>query len=99
MSFEHRTRGESWEKTIAQLGPRTLEVVKALKAAPAGLTAWEIASQTGRLVHAVRPRLTELKKNRGLVRTIGKRFYEPTQRQEAVWVLQDPDKNQPELPM
>ena len=87
--FEAQTRRASYTAVLAGLAPRQAEVLEALVASPAGLTAWELADRVHRLVHAVRPRLTELKK-RGHVTTCGRRWYAPTARHEAVWQVVRP---------
>lgn len=80
-----RNREESWSKVRAQLGSRQTEVIGCLESRWAsGLSAWEISEITGRLVHAVRPRLTELRK-KGMIEAVGKRFCEKTDRNETVW--------------
>ena len=81
----------SWAQTKAELGPRQREVLALLQNEPGGLSAWQIADRTGRLVHAVRPRLTELA-GAGLVRQRGERWEERTGRSEAVWVATDPNQ-------
>lgn len=87
-----RAQIESWHKTISELGPRQHEVIDALVSAePTGLSAWELADRLNRFVHAVRPRLTELK-GMGLVYEWGERFCRYTDRHEAVWRIVQPDK-------
>ena len=56
-----------------------------LQCAVAGLSAWEISDVTKRLVHAVRPRLCELKAM-GLIREHGRRWEPRTERHEVVYV-------------
>lgn len=69
------------------MGPRQREVVDLLLRYPhGGLTAWEIAGLVGRYVHAVRPRLTELK-GLGVVHEAGETYHAETRRYEAVWKL------------
>lgn len=77
---------ESWDRTLNELGARQRQVIDVLSHHPQGLSAWQIAEITGRLVHAVRPRLTELQKA-GLVRAAGERLEAKTERREAVWVV------------
>jgi len=80
----------SWRQTLTELGPRQREVLDTLTAAyPRGMSAWQLADKLGRLVHAVRPRIVELRE-RGLVRAIGERFEPLTQRHEAVWTVIGP---------
>ncbi len=86
--FTLQTRRDSWDKIQGQLGVRQAAVFEQLRREPAGLTAWEIARRLDWPVYIVRPRLTELKTD-GHIRTIGKKFYEATQRLEAVWKLID----------
>lgn len=76
----------SWEQTCLTLGPRQLEVMECLAVNHPGLTAWELAARLGRMIHALRPRITELRK-KGLVIENGERWHEQTQRHEAVWVV------------
>jgi len=94
MSETLATRSESWDKVKEGLGARQGEVLAQLEGAPSGLTAWEIANKIHRLVHAVRPRLTEMRKL-GLIECVGKRYYKPTDRMEAIWQVKvskhDPD--------
>lgn len=83
------TRAESYFQTLPDLGDRQREVLAVLAAAPAGLTAWEVQARVlergeERLIHAIRPRLTELAKV-GVVEKCGRRWWEPTQRNEWVW--------------
>lgn len=74
-----------------ELGPRQREVVDVLTRSY-GLSAWEIADKTKRLVHAVRPRLTELR-GLGIVREAGERWEPRTQRHEAVWKVVGEDSD------
>lgn len=83
-----QTRNESWDRIQSVLSERQAEVYQLLRAAPAGLTAWQIAHKLDRPVYVVRPRLTELKKG-VFVHAIGKRFFDGTKRLEAVWKLID----------
>lgn len=72
---------------MRELGPRQREVVDELvRAYPRGLSAWELSARLKRLVHAVRPRLTELRKL-GIVREAGERWEPVTERHEALWVV------------
>lgn len=75
---------DSWHKTIDELGPRQREVINALM--ERRLSAWQLAHQCNRLVHAVRPRLTELKA-KGIIRDAGERYEPITERNETVWEL------------
>lgn len=77
---------KSFRQVLADLGPRQREVVAVLVRYSRGLSAWEIADITKRLVHAVRPRLTELRKL-GVVKESGERWEVRTQRHEAIWSL------------
>jgi predicted transcriptional regulator len=85
---------KSYAQTLIELGPRQQEVLALLDAFDqrGGLSAWEIADLTKRLVHAVRPRICELRKL-GLVREAGERWEPRTERHEAVWKVaaQDAD--------
>jgi len=69
---------------LQELGPRQREVIDLLVRYSHGLSAWEIADRAQRLVHAVRPRLTELREM-GLVREAGERWEQRTERNETVW--------------
>ena len=87
MSLPETTRRESWDKTRENLGPRQREVLERIRSAhDHGLTAWELSIHLGRMVHAVRPRLTELR-DRGLIRAIRKKYHPETDRTESVWVV------------
>lgn len=86
MSITHSTQAQSWEAIKNDLGPRQIEVLELLARHPEGMTSWEIAANTARLVHAVRPRLTELK-GLGIVAAIGTRYHRATERNEAVWII------------
>ena len=88
---------KSWHETLRELGPRQREVVDLLLRCSQGLSAWEIADRTKRLVHAVRPRLTELRAM-GMVREAGERWEPRTERHEAVWKL-TPFDNEGQLEM
>jgi predicted transcriptional regulator len=77
-----QTQIESWHKTLSELGPRQREVLNALLVHPR--SAWELSKECGRMVHAVRPRLTELKA-KGMIREAGERYEPITDRNEAVW--------------
>ena len=79
-------RSESFWLTMPELSPRQKEVLNLLVSHPDGLTAWEISQMTGHLVHCIRPRLTEFKKQ-GIAWAIGKRFFESTGRNEAIWAI------------
>jgi predicted transcriptional regulator len=83
---------KSFAQTLIELGPRQQEVLALLDAFDhrGGLSAWEIADLTKRLVHAVRPRLCELRK-RGLIREAGERWEPRTERHEAVWKVSQAD--------
>jgi predicted transcriptional regulator len=81
---------DSWNQTQTELGPRQREVLDALAGAePVGLSAWELSDRLRRLVHAVRPRLTELKLM-GRIYQSGERFCRITMRNEAVWRILKP---------
>lgn len=86
---------KSWNQTLQELGPRQREVVSFLSMY-GRMSAWQIAERAGRLVHAVRPRLTELK-GLGLLREAGERYETMTQRHEAMWELVKPGQGQLEL--
>lgn len=73
-----------------------MEVLSLLQKHPEGLSAWQIASMIRRFVHAVRPRITELKQL-GVVREIAERYEENTKRHEAVWGLVNEVDGQMEL--
>ncbi len=77
----------SYHQPLRELGPRQREVVDLLNRYYAkGLTAWELAGLTKRYVHAVRPRLTELR-DLGVVRESGETWHAETGRKETVWKL------------
>lgn len=78
----------SFEKTKPVIGKRQREVIEMLKIHPRGLSAWEIASFTDRMIHTVRPRISELRKL-GIVKQSGDRYEPETDRHEAVWVLNE----------
>lgn len=88
---------QSWYQTLHELGPRQREVIDLLCQYGRPMSAWEIADLTKRLVHAVRPRLTELK-GKGIVREAGARWEPRTQRHEAVWAVV-PDEEDGQLRM
>ena len=84
---------KSFSQTMQELGARQQEVLALLTNHHGGLSAWEIADKTRRLVHAVRPRLCELR-DRGLVQEAGIRWESRTERHETVWKIvpvDDPD--------
>lgn len=84
--FTFQTRKASWDIVRKELGRREGEVFDVIAKAGAGLTAWEIHHISGIMVHVVRPRLTKMRDD-GILRTVGKRFYKPTERMEAVWEI------------
>jgi hypothetical protein len=86
MSITAKTRRESFNKTKETLGARHREIYDLLADNPAGLSAWDIASITGRAVYVVRPRLTELC-SFGMVQVSGMKYHAGTDRNEAVWTL------------
>ena len=74
------TRRESWDKILTDLGEKQAAVVRVfMDSYPKDFTPWEIADLKGWLVHAVRPRMTELEKL-GVLEICGVRYYEPTDR-------------------
>lgn len=75
----------SWHKTLSELEPRQREVVAYLQIHKRA-SAWEMAANLKRFVHAVRPRLTELEKL-GVIRAAGARYEPTTDRKETVWEL------------
>lgn len=82
-------RNESYVQIVPKVGPRQLEILKLLADNPkTGATAWEIAEVSGRMIHTVRPRLTELC-IMGIIQESGSRWYEKTQRNETIWKLVD----------
>ena len=83
---------DSYHKTLSELGPRQHEVYVEISQSFRGLSAWELADKLGRLVHAVRPRIVELK-DKGVVRESGERWEPRTQRNEAIWVACRPEDN------
>jgi hypothetical protein len=85
MSIEQETRRESYaeiNKTSMSWGRI---ILNAIRTEGAG-SAWQIAQALGRPVYVVRPRLSELK-DEGLIKAVGKRWCENTQRREAIWDL------------
>lgn len=86
-SVTQETRRASYEQVIGELGTRQSEVLHAVQSHP-GITAWEIAAQIKRYVHAVRPRLTELRA-KGLVEAQGTKWHQETLRTEAMWFMRD----------
>lgn len=76
---------DSFRRTLLELGPRQREVVAYLQTHRRA-SAWEMAANLKRYVHAVRPRITELAKL-GLVRQAGEVWHGQTQRMEATWEL------------
>jgi len=80
-----RAQLKSWYQILRNLGPRQREIIDLL-AASRGLSAWELSDMTNHLVHAVRPRLTELRAL-GLIREAGERWEPRTQRHETVWIV------------
>ncbi len=78
-------QAKSWEQTVRELGPRQREVIDVLMHS-SGLSAWELSERLHRFVHAVRPRLTELKAM-GVVQVAGERWEPRTQRHETIWKL------------
>ena len=81
------TRRESWDKILTDLGEKQAAVVRVfMDSYPKDFTPWEIADLKGWLVHAVRPRMTELEKL-GVLEICGVRYYEPTDRNEHVYRL------------
>lgn len=87
MNLTHALRNESFEQIKPNLGPRHQEVLDALRKHPGGVTAWELSKITNRMIHTVRPRLTELR-DVGKAKVVGKRYHEETQRSEAVWAIE-----------
>lgn len=83
-----QTRRASYGQVLEELGERQAQVFAVVAALP-GITAWEIAAQIKRYVHAVRPRLTELR-DKGLIEEQGTKWRPETSRTEARWVLSDP---------
>lgn len=85
-----RQQIESLHQTLAELGPRQYEVIDELiKAEPHGMSAWELSEKIGRMIHALRPRITELK-GMGHIYQSGERFCRMTNRHEAVWRVMQP---------
>jgi len=78
------TQSESWDKTLAELGPRQREVLDAIRRHPSGASAWELSTELRRDVYTVRPRICELFKM-GVIREVGTRWEASTYRHETVW--------------
>jgi hypothetical protein len=87
---------DSYYKTLSELGSRQFDVLYRIKTHPEGISAWQISKLTGVFVHAVRPRIVELK-NMGLIRQSGQRWNQETNRHEAVWSIEQ--SGQQELPV
>lgn len=87
MSFD--TRRQSWDKILETLGEKQKAVMQVfMDNHPKDFTPWEIADLKGWLVHAVRPRMTELE-NLGVLEICGVRYYEPTDRNEHVYRMRE----------
>lgn len=80
-----QTRRESWENVSTELSKRQREVITLLESYGES-TAWELAEYSGRMIHALRPRLTELQA-RGVIEAVGKKMYPKTGKSEAIWRL------------
>lgn len=84
-TIPQQTKRESYEQSLATVGPRQKEVLDLLKQCPDGLSAWEMASILHRDVYTIRPRITELYQD-GWIRPWGTQFCQKTQRNETIWV-------------
>lgn len=89
MGITESTRRESYDKTLEHLGPKQKQVYDLIHSSRVGLTGWELSQELGWMVHATRPRLTELR-YRGLITSIAKKYHAETDRNEAVWVIVQP---------
>lgn len=89
MGITDSTRRESYDKTLENLGPKQKLVFDKIRESRNGLTGWELSQALDWMVHATRPRLTELR-DRGLIATFTKRYHAETDRNEAVWVTIEP---------
>jgi predicted transcriptional regulator len=85
---EPTTSRSAAEAINATLTERQREVLDAMReAGDLGLTADETAAKIGRDVLAVRPRLTELGKHKGLIEKTGERRRNKSSLLAAVWRL------------
>lgn len=91
---------ESWLAFFSEVPARQREVLEVLAEAPAGLTAWEITDRLQarglrRMLHAVRPRITELlQRQPSPIREVGVRHEPRTNRYVAVFALVKPGQGE-----
>ena len=91
MNLAEKIRNQSWDQFQVKLGDRQKETLAVVRQyGDRGITAWEISQLTKRMIHTVRPRLTELLSYK-LVKVIGRRYHPETDRMESVWAVNDTD--------